>query len=373
MNPTPLSHFVKAMRVSHAWMPTNSLISLGITSWPFGPTVTDPRIFIFSHASIATKRKYLKLYFSNFSHHKNKSSYKKQTVSPSGILSLEFFVAAPYLCILYYMKEKTHTKHHVYIDYPDTNWGRFLSGMFTFLTYIAILVVVVGSCSSPGDQYYQYVILGEYVFSILFLMDFVLRFSLSKFSVRFLLNRFTLADILSFLPLIVGVIHGERWWVESLNILRLCRVLRIFRVGKYYDFLRGLWKAVQTNMFKYKIAFTLFFVVWLIGSFLMYSIEHTHNPMFRTIPDAMWRSLVTMTTLWYGDKIPQTGLGKFCASSIIIFWPIFLSIITSITIITFLDVVKHITQDTSMSVCPECQTPHPTNTCRFCSQCWALL
>jgi hypothetical protein len=82
-----------------------------------------------------------------------------------------------------------------------------------------------------------------------------------------------------------------------LNILRLCRVFRIFRVGKYYEFLGDLRNAVKSNMFKYKIAFTLFFVIRLIGSFLLYAIEHNHNPMFRTIPDAMRWAVVTMVTL----------------------------------------------------------------------------
>lgn len=72
-------------------------------------------------------------------------------------------------------------------------------------------------------------------------------------------------------------------------------------------------------MFKYKIAFTLFFVVWLVGSFLMYGIEHTSNPMFRTIPDAMRWSIVTMVTLGYGDKYPISIAGRVFGSTIIIF------------------------------------------------------
>ncbi|MEI7477926.1 MAG: ion transporter [bacterium] len=82
-----------------------------------------------------------------------------------------------------------------------------------------------------------------------------------------------------------------------LNIFRLCRVLRIFRVGKYMSFLKEIWKAVRKNLYKYRIAFTLFFIVWLIGSFLVYSVENIHNPKFATIPDAMRWAIVTMGTV----------------------------------------------------------------------------
>ena len=268
-----------------------------------------------------------------------------------------------------------HKQHHICIDYPDTKLGKSLSWMFSFLTYISILTVVLWSYIDISHPYYYSIIISEYIFSILFLIDFLIRFSYSKFSWRFFMSIFTFTDILSFAPLLVWVVFGVRW-VENFNIFRLARVLRIFRVWKYYIFLRWLWEALQKNFYKYKIAFTLFFVVWLIWSFLMYGIEVWYNPHIHTIPDAMRWSVVTMATIWYGDIVPVTLLWRAVAVSIIIFWPIFLSIITSITIITFMDVMKSVAKSDASHewrICALCHTTTQTASHNFCSHCGSRL
>ncbi len=262
----------------------------------------------------------------------------------------------------------------LYIDYPDTKLWKALSGMYTFLTYFSIVCVVIWSYFKSDHPYFQYVVLSEFIFSFLFLIDYLIRWSYSKFSRKFLVNPFSIADMLSFLPFVVGIAWGFLRRVESFNIFRVARVLRLFRVWKYLQFLEELWRAVKKNLYKYKIAFTLFMMVWLVGSFLVYSIETTKNPMFKTIPDAMRWALVTMATLGYWDKYPVTALWKIASTGIIIFWPIFLSIITSITIITFLDVVRYITRSPSQSyICSVCLTPWETTTAKYCSSCGSLL
>ncbi len=261
----------------------------------------------------------------------------------------------------------------IYIDYPPTKLWTALSWMYTFLTYLSIASVIIGSYFKDYHPYFKYVVLSEFIFSFLFLIDFIIRRSYSKFSRKFLINFFSIADILSFLPFFIGLGWGFLWNVESFNIFRVCRLFRLFRIGKYLLFLQELWKAVKKNLYKYKIAFTLFAVVWLIWSFLIYSIETAKNPMFKTIPDAMRWALVTMVTLWYGDKYPITIIWKLASTTIIIFWPIFLSIITSITIVTFLDVVRYLTKTTEEYVCDNCMTPWNNLSDKFCSSCGNIL
>lgn len=259
----------------------------------------------------------------------------------------------------------------LFIDYPDTKLGNTLSWMYTFLTYLSIATVVVWSYYKVSHPYYPYVVLSEFIFSILFLLDYCIRFIYSKWSRKFLINPFSIADLLSFLPLLIGVSTGFWRNVESLNIFRLCRVLRLFRVWKYMEFLKNLWQAVQSNLYKYQIAFTLFFIVWLIWSFTVYWVEWWHNPMFDSIPDAMWWALVTMATVWYGDIVPVTILWRILWWFIIIFWPIFLSIITSITIVTFLEVVRKLKKDEEKYICDSCMSSWhivSDNYCRICGK-----
>lgn len=262
----------------------------------------------------------------------------------------------------------------IYIEYPNTPLWRFLRKFFAILTYISIGIVIIWSYFKSSEYYIYSIYISELVFCIFFFLDYFYRLSLSKFSWKFIVNPFSIADLISFLPFFISLVWWFSWYSEVFNIFRLCRVLRIFKVWKYNEFLLQLYNAVRKNFYKYKIAFTLFFIVRLTWSFLVYSVENVKNPMFAHIPDAMWRAIVTMATLWYGDKVPITLLWKFVSIFVIIFWPIFLSIITSITIVTFLDVVTYLKKDQEMEiVCGSCYTPSNKNSDRYCRICGTKL
>lgn len=261
----------------------------------------------------------------------------------------------------------------IYIEYPITKTWKILSILSIIFTYLSIITVIIGSYFKDSPYYISYIFVSEVIFSFFFFIDYFIRLYYSWFSWKFIKNPFSIADLLSFLPIFIWIIIWFNWYNEVFNIFRLCRVLRIFRVWKYLSFLKELRKAVEKNLYKYKIAFTLFFVVWLIWSFLIYSVENAHNPKFAHIPDAMWRAIVTMSTLWYWDIYPISILWKLLAVVIIIFWPIFLSIITSITIITFLDVVKLIKKDSQEYICESCLTPWHTSSDNYCRICGTRL
>lgn len=262
----------------------------------------------------------------------------------------------------------------LYIEYPDTKRGRIWSRASAILTYLSIITVIIWSYFKNTQYYTWYIYFTEFTFSFIFFIDYYVRLHYSRFSWKFIKNFFLIADLLSFLPFFIGLIVWFWSYSEVFNIFRLCRVLRIFKVGKYWLFLKELRNAVRKNLYKYNIAFTLFFIVWLIGSFLIYSVENGKNPMFAHIPDAMWRALVTMATVWYWDKVPITIIGKILASFVIIFWPIFLSIITSITIVTFLDVIRYLRKwDEEEYICQNCLSPWHSSSDNYCKMCGTKL
>lgn len=264
----------------------------------------------------------------------------------------------------------------IYIEYPSTTVWKQANKFFTILTYVSIFTIVIWSYFKNSEFYIRYIYISEFFFSFLFMADYAVRLYLSKGSKKFLTNIFSLTDLISFIPFFISLILWFSTYSEVFNIFRLCRVLRIFKAWKYWLFLHELWKAVKKNIYKYNIAFTLFFLVWLIGSFLIYSVENAKNPMFAHIPDAMRWAVVTMATLWYWDKVPITIMWKILATFVIIFWPIFLSIITSITIVTFLDVIKFLKKDwkdNEEKICERCTTPWHTLSDNYCRNCGIIL
>jgi voltage-gated potassium channel len=85
-----------------------------------------------------------------------------------------------------------------------------------------------------------------------------------------------------------------------------------------------LWRALW-----YIIVVTLIFVV--LGGIAMRLAEPDE---FTNMGDALWFSIVTVSTVGYGDFVPQTGLGRIVASVIMLFGLAFVPAVTSIVVAT---------------------------------------
>lgn len=100
-----------------------------------------------------------------------------------------------------------------------------------------------------------------------------------------------------------------------LRLVRLLRIVRLAKLGRMSVAIRRLSKAVSSR--KYELLFTvgLAVTVLVFGATALYLIEGDLQPdKFGSIPRAMWWSVVTLTTIGYGDVYPITVLGKIFAA-----------------------------------------------------------
>ena len=143
-----------------------------------------------------------------------------------------------------------------------------------------------------------------------FTFEYVLRLFSSPSKWKFLTSFLNVIDLMSILPYFFTM-------SLSCGILRIGRLIRIFRIFKLSRHSMGL--KVLGNTFKASISelgmmgFFLFLGVMVFSS-AMYFAENGQNPMFPSIPDAFWYSIVTMTTVGYGDKSPITPIGQLIGS-----------------------------------------------------------
>ena len=97
----------------------------------------------------------------------------------------------------------------------------------------------------------------------------------------------------------------------DLRVLRTLRLLRIFKLSNYNTAIEDLFSAVYEERKSFIAALYLFVIAFVLTSSLIYYAENEVQPeKFSSIPDAMYWSLITLTTVGYGDVSPLTWVGK---------------------------------------------------------------
>jgi voltage-gated potassium channel len=181
---------------------------------------------------------------------------------------------------------------------------------------------------------------------------------------------FGIVDVVAILPSYVSlVIPGS----ESLLVVRGLRLLRIFRVFKLGRFLGEaslLRKALAASRHKITVFLgTIMILVTILGT-AMYLVEGGENG-FTSIPMGVYWSIVTMTTVGYGDIAPQTVLGKVLASITMILGYAIIAVPTGIVTAEIVDASAG--RPVTTRGCPECLSEGHLPDARFCRDCGASL
>ena len=114
-------------------------------------------------------------------------------------------------------------------------------------------------------------------------------------------------DLVSILPFYLQALFPGL----DLRVLRTLRLLRIFKLSNYNTAIEDLFSAVYEERKSFIAALYLFVIAFVLTSSLIYYAENDVQPeKFASIPDAMYWSLITLTTVGYGDVSPVTWIGK---------------------------------------------------------------
>lgn len=254
----------------------------------------------------------------------------------------------------------------------DTPAGRGFDVALIWIIVISVLAVMCDSIESTHDAYEELFDVGEWVFTVIFTVEYLARLTCVEQPIRYARSFFGVVDLLALLPTYLAIILPGVNVLVDVRVLRLLRIFRVLRLGKFVAEFGALGKALNAS--RHKIFVFLFFVVILVfvmGT-LMYVVEGKENG-FTSIPLSIYWAITTMTTVGFGDITPQTDFGRLIASVMMLLGWGTLAVPTGIVGAEF--TADRITQANNHSArsCIDCGHRESDPEARFCRRCGTAL
>lgn len=251
----------------------------------------------------------------------------------------------------------------------DTPAGK----LFDVLLFIAIMVSValtmLNSVASIRAEYEDVLFLANAVFTVLFTVEYILRFYCARKPARYARSFFGVVDLLAVLPFYLNLLIPGTRSLDVIKVLRMLRIFRVLKMAQYVGEADLLMNALVASRRKIGIFIVAILSIVVILGSLMYIIEGEANG-FTSIPRSVYWAIVTLTTVGYGDISPQTPVGQMLASCIMI---IGYSIIAVPTGIITAELGLSAARRKNDRTCTACGHAGHDPDAAYCKQCGAAL
>ncbi len=257
---------------------------------------------------------------------------------------------------------------HDIIFEADTFAGKFFDVVLLILIFLSVLAVMLETVESFNAQYGRVLLTVEWVFTILFTIEYILRILAVKKPLHYMCSFFGIVDLLSIIPTYLTLFFvGDAHYLITIRVLRLLRLFRIFKMARYIGGANLLISALRASRPKIIVFLFAMATLTIIMGTIMFIVE-ADNPAFSSIPKSTYWAIVTITTVGYGDIVPLDPLGKFIASISMITGYAIIAVPTGIVGAEISRQMNH-PQDYSNRSCKNCSAQVHTSDARFCRIC----
>jgi voltage-gated potassium channel len=272
------------------------------------------------------------------------------------------------------MNNKATSKHfreklHEIIFEADTPGGKLFDVLLILSILLSVVLVMLDSVSSIRQSYGRLLYIGEWLFTTLFTIEYLLRLSSVGRPLAYATSFYGIVDLLAVLPTYLSFFFPGTHYLLVIRILRVLRIFRVLKLVQYLGEARQLGQALRAS--RRKIIVFLFTVLTLVVIFgaLMYVIEDNETG-FTSIPQSIYWAIVTLTTVGYGDISPQTAVGQTIAAMIMIIGYGIIAVPTGIVTAELSKVYK---KGISTQACKECSAEGHDPDAKHCKYCGAEL
>lgn len=261
-----------------------------------------------------------------------------------------------------------HTLHEVIFE-ADTPAGKAFDVVLLVFIGLSVLAVMLESVAEIEARYGTWLRRAEWTFTILFTVEYVLRLASVERAAAYAFSFYGIVDVLAIIPTYLSIIFAGSQSLIVVRALRLLRAFRVLKLAQYVSEARMLRRALIASARKITVFLGAVLTLVLVVGAVMYLIEGEESG-FTSIPQTIYWTIVTMTTVGYGDVVPQTVWGKALASAVMITGYGIIAVPTGIVSVELATVHR---SAVSTQVCRRCAREGHDADARHCKYCGAPL
>ncbi|MDP8966804.1 MAG: ion transporter [Cyanobacteriota bacterium] len=248
----------------------------------------------------------------------------------------------------------------VYLEDIETPAGRAVNLFILGLILLSSAIFVAQTYPLP-DSIRNIVDTIDRLIGLIFVTEYLTRLLCAENKIKFFFSPFSLLDLIAILPFVLRLTNIQ--YIRMFRWFRLLRLIRFIELKVYF-----LRISSEDGAIFARILFTLFTIVFIYSG-LIYQVEHPVNgEAFETFLDAFYFSVVTMTTVGFGDVTPVSEVGRLLTV---------LMILTGIALIPWQlgDLIKQLLKTANQveKVCSGCGLPFHDRDAQFCKVCGTKL
>ncbi|MBW4565142.1 MAG: ion transporter [Mojavia pulchra JT2-VF2] len=251
-------------------------------------------------------------------------------------------------------------KAEFYLTDLETPLGQTINLTIAGLVLLSSGIFVVETYNIPDFVRFQLNLINTAIL-IIFALEYIIRLWSAENKLKYFLSLYSIIDLMAILPFFLGAVD-----ISFIRLLRWFRILRLIRFIDKKFFFGSI--STEDGVIFARILFTLFAIIFVYSG-LIYQVEHPVNPkVFVTFLDALYFSIVTMTTVGFGDVTPASELGR---------WLTVLMILTGIALIPWQvgDLIKRLVKTANQveTICSGCGLAFHDADAGFCKRCGTKL
>ena len=267
---------------------------------------------------------------------------------------------------------KTHSlKNTLYVTIfgTHTKAGRTFDIALIIAILSSLAVLVLDSIPAVQAVWAKELKFLEYTFTGLFTIEYLLRLYCSPKPAAYAKSFYGVVDLLAILPTYLVLFFPSASFMGVIRALRVLRIFRILKLVRYLQDSNVLLRSLLMARRKIFIFFSAVAILVTIFGSLIFIVEGPENG-FTSIPKSIYWAIVTITTVGYGDLIPQTNLGKALASITMLLGYSILAVPTGIFTA---ELHQEIQSHKELVKCPNCSQAGHDPDAIYCKHCGSEL